>query len=250
MITEGQTVLIPGVQRKVGTAFQVRQGNVLDALGTKAKDWRVCDFSIYKDAICWALPDGYEHVDTIYSTVDNFDLDGWTACQICGHPIKNEYYIRCDRKRYVMRVGSECFESYVYALTPEERTKWTLAKRAHVNPSEVARVLKTMSDKGWSIDKALIAVRAWKRAEKAFDKRYPMPDAELNRRHNEVKAVYWDMRKDRDDSYQRVQAWKYWMFNRVTDYATPGVSLLKARLEARNQEIKIKVEAALKRRGL
>ena len=240
-------------QEKPASRYRARQGDAMAALGTVPADWRTVAFHIAGDgearSIAWEFPADYVHVDTIYGEADEVGPDDWTSCQLCGHPIKNDYWIQCDRLRILMRVGSECVENYSHALTPADRDRFAMAKRAHANPEEVARVQKVMAEKGWEYKKAVVAVRAWRRAETAWTKRHPAPSSELRARHQQEKDAYWKIRKAHDKKTGRALAWRYWLEHRVTEYAHPMAPLQLCWTQNRSKQIRESVARALKKKG-
>lgn len=251
-----QRVELPGVQKPVpGSAYQKRQGDTFSHLKTNPEDWAICPYQVFVvdglGMIQWDKPGGYIQVSTRFGSGDTGDGE-WTTCQLCGARIKHDYYILHHEKKYMMRVGCECFDNYEGALTPDQRVQWSMAKRARVNPHEVVRVQRVVAEKGWTVEQALVAVRAWNRAEKAFEKKFPSPGKDKDAEFREVKKVYWSIRNAggmRDLGAKR-QAWGYWKKHRPFEYAAPvHKSLEEGRAELRKSYIADTVNRALKKRG-
>jgi len=259
LIDTGQQLTIPGVKKKQGSAYQRRQGDTFSELNTSSSEWTPCSFYMSvgdPPTICWKIPKGYKPVSTRFGI-------GEEACQLCGARIKNHYYIQHDKCNILMVVGCECYENHSLALAPEDQDRWTLAKRAYVNPQEVKRVQRVMDEKGWPMETALVAVRAWSRLENKWRKDHPIPNAAQQKAYTDIKDEYWRIRNDPtheahgmqhrepSDSERRRTAWRYWCDAKPTPYAFPGPASLKECWEQKMKEyIGRKVNEALKRRDL
>ena len=222
--------------------YQLRQGSVFDDADTTASDWSVCEFGFNAGAMIWRIPEGYQHLDTKYGVAAD-DGTSSTTCQICGHNIVRRCYIKSDRIKAVLRVGTECIETYVDAVTPEQRDRWELAKLAMLLPATAARCAKVMESKGFSYRRALVAVRAWNRAEKAYKKNYPQPTPEDEAAHQRLRNQYWA-------SYHvpggdRRKLWIWWKQVSLQHYAKPGTTLAQEWKTAQSAAIRTAVEKAL-----
>lgn len=74
------------------------------------------------------IPRGYAHAPTLYPAFHQ--LDGWTSCELCAHPIKIVYWLQCDAKRWLLAVGSECVTHFGTGLTGEQIAKAARVKLA------------------------------------------------------------------------------------------------------------------------
>lgn len=53
----------------------------------------------------FAFPEDYDKAPTLHPTGNMAEN---MCCELCGHPIKNAYWIQNDKRRWVLMVGSEC----------------------------------------------------------------------------------------------------------------------------------------------
>jgi hypothetical protein len=67
------------------------------------------------------FPSGYRAVETVHeSSVSN------PACQLCGHSIKNAFFIQNDSRKQTMAVGSECVTNFGTGQSGEQLAKKAL----------------------------------------------------------------------------------------------------------------------------
>lgn len=97
-------------------------------MGTTAADWRACPVEIVQTdggpAPDTDLPAGYAPAPSMIP--DCAGAIGTCPCLLCGHAIRNCYWLQCDSKRWVLRVGNECVTHF------SERSGLELAKDAEL----------------------------------------------------------------------------------------------------------------------
>lgn len=106
--------------------------NTFKEIGTKPSEWKPCEFDFENKAhtkFGQFIPDNYNMIITRFSgRITGLET---TNCNLCGHIIKNLYYIQNDSKKLVMLVGSSCVESFklaqkgieAYKIYVEKQTK-------------------------------------------------------------------------------------------------------------------------------
>lgn len=114
--------------RQVGGSYQDRVGANMEHLETDLNDWgavaikrmvEVDDGGKSRMMPEFEFPKDYEPAPSL------FRMSGQNAnCELCGHPIKNVYWIQHDGKRWTMGVGSECITLF------EEKSGQQLGKEA------------------------------------------------------------------------------------------------------------------------
>jgi hypothetical protein len=63
------------------------------------------------------MPAGYKHVETPHTSESN------QCCELCGTSIKNNFYIKNDKDKLTMAVGSECVRGFGEGLSGEQQAK-------------------------------------------------------------------------------------------------------------------------------
>ena len=81
-------------------------------MGTSGTDWRALEFTMVETdkgkMPQFNFPAGYLPAPTLFSQQSN-----GMCCELCGHTnLKYAYYIICDRKKYILLVGSECVKHF------------------------------------------------------------------------------------------------------------------------------------------
>lgn len=66
------------------------------------------------------FPEGYKDAPSIFQGMDD-------CCQLCGHDIKNYYWIQNDEKKWLMGVGSECVGRFGEGESGEKLAKKDIA---------------------------------------------------------------------------------------------------------------------------
>jgi len=90
----------------ISNSYTSRKGLTYQELNTKAEEWRACDIIGYKigargkEVPVFDLPSDFTLVTTRYTSTE--------GCNLCGHYIEIVCYIRNDKEKYLMIVGSEC----------------------------------------------------------------------------------------------------------------------------------------------
>jgi hypothetical protein len=94
------------------------------SLDTVPSDWKMCEIKdlVFKTGLgevpIFLLPEGYTEIPhTRFPETMN------TRCQLCGHLIVRQFYLRCDSKKYILQVGSECVNTYIGAHHTEKQIK-------------------------------------------------------------------------------------------------------------------------------
>lgn len=100
-------------------------------MGTPARDWQACAVEMVMTeggpAPDSEIPAGYAPAPSI---IPDTPGPGACPCLLCGHPIKNCYWLRNDARRWVLRVGSECVTHFGTAESGEKLAKDAELERA------------------------------------------------------------------------------------------------------------------------
>ena len=117
---------------RLGT-YEGRQMETFERLGTKPNEWKVVPLLDIQskgnqDVLVFDVPKGYDIVQPFYDSLDKSALDslhglGFSNCQLCGHPIKNEWFIQHDAKKIYLAIGSECINNFKDAKYTEMTVK-------------------------------------------------------------------------------------------------------------------------------
>ena len=115
---------------------------------TVPSDWDVCDVADKKEGIHrFKIP--FKCVEAWSSRAGikrQFILD--TVCELCGHPIKNLFFIKCEKKEICMCVGSECVNSFKGA---EFSKKFLKEYEEYEARKAMTEWLETvLDDQGWA----------------------------------------------------------------------------------------------------
>ena len=102
---------------------------------TIPNDWDVCEIADKKEGIHrFKIP--YKCVEAWSARVGikrQFILGD--VCELCGHPIKNLFFIKCESKEICMCVGSECVNSFkgaTFSRTFLKKYEETEARKAMI----------------------------------------------------------------------------------------------------------------------
>lgn len=122
-------------------------GETFKQLGTVSQEWKPCEiigFVEHRSGIdnLWETPiyeiaelknQGYKIIETRFpirytqasKTGDPRDAEEWTNCTLCDHSIKceNICYIKHEKKKWIMQVGSTCVWNYDMAKIVAEKRK-------------------------------------------------------------------------------------------------------------------------------
>ena len=87
---------------------QVAVERNLAFMGTPTHEWAAVPVLSMHDSESgmmptFSMPDGYGHAKSLYPCSDMNP-----CCELCGHPIKNVFYLQNDSRRLLLIVGSEC----------------------------------------------------------------------------------------------------------------------------------------------
>jgi hypothetical protein len=120
---------------RLGT-YEGRQMETFERLGTKPNEWKVVPLLDIQskgnqDILVFDIPKGYDIVQPFYDSFGKSALDsmhglavkGFSNCQLCGHPIKNEWFIQHDGKKIYLALGSECINNFKGAKYTEMTVK-------------------------------------------------------------------------------------------------------------------------------
>jgi rubrerythrin len=128
MIEEIKDIVESEKTIRLGT-YEGRQMETFERLGTKPNEWKVVPLvdvqtKDKKDVLVFDIPKGYDIVQPFYDSFGKSDLlTGVSNCQLCGHPIKNEWYIQHDGKKIYLALGSECINNFKGAKYTEITVK-------------------------------------------------------------------------------------------------------------------------------
>lgn len=141
-------------------------------MGTAPAEWSACPCEMTQDAEGRVCPN--TSIPAEYTPAPSMIPDsagaGACACLLCGHTIKNCYWLQNDARRWVLRVGSECVTHFAPASGEQlaRDSELARAKRA----VEMLRALRVRRQDYtvWTYADAILgkgalatdgAVRAW-----------------------------------------------------------------------------------------
>ncbi len=106
---------LPPAKARGPKSYEKTVAENLAHMGTPASDWAAVTVSSTADTMnhkgeiqampVFDMPDGYTKAPSIFHDQDD-------CCHLCGHDIKNVFWIQNDAKKWVMPVGSECVTNF------------------------------------------------------------------------------------------------------------------------------------------
>ncbi len=96
--------------------YDERVRRTMSAMGTAPQEWAACPVEMKTDKeghVCpsTTFPQGYTPAPSpIPEATSNA-----CQCRLCGHPIKNCYWLQCDTRQWLLMVGSECVTHFAAA---------------------------------------------------------------------------------------------------------------------------------------
>ena len=90
--------------------YEDRIQNTMNYLKTPLPTWSVIPFKMVMsdNKLCPQTDFSYT-VGYTFAPIENPQDD---TCELCGHNIKNVYWIKHDVKKWIMRIGSECITHF------------------------------------------------------------------------------------------------------------------------------------------
>jgi hypothetical protein len=168
----GQTVTNPDTGKVVhGGQFAPKKDNAKDVeshseavkknlqhLGTRLEDWEMCPIKRFvqidddrgsKTVPEFDLPVGYKPAPSLYNKNSSQG-----ECELCGHDIKNFFWIQNHKKKWIMGVGSECIKNFQEGESGEELAKKEKWKQQRDFAKEAISKLAEL--KFWGINKRFL----------------------------------------------------------------------------------------------
>lgn len=86
------------------------------------------------------FPKGYSHAPSLYQGMQD-------TCELCGHQIKNYFWIQNDTKKWTMAVGSECVTHFTEGKTGIKLSKEAVYKANRDLVKQVRHTMQAIRDK-------------------------------------------------------------------------------------------------------